>query len=141
MHCPLYSRCPLFGVSAKKVPLYIAFLMPHCPVTVVQRYRDGVCSLLFHLFFIICHPYIPLEMIFYTFYTKLGDMCSFNFAGAVVGLDKTLYSVGEDVELVEVCVVVHTPTISCPIQFPFNVSLNVFTGNAGILFPQHSYSY
>ena len=38
-----------------------------CPVTVVQRYRDGVCSLLFHLFFIICHPYIPLhleEMIF-----------------------------------------------------------------------------
>ena len=49
--------------------LQIAFLMPHCPVTVVQRYRDGVCSLLFHLFFIICHPYIPLhleEMIFYT---------------------------------------------------------------------------
>ena len=39
--------------------LLIAFLMPHCPVTVVQRYRDGVCSLLFHLFFIICHPYIP----------------------------------------------------------------------------------
>ena len=49
--------------------LLIAFLLPHCPVTVVQRYRDGVCSLLFHLFFIICHPYIPLhleEMIFYT---------------------------------------------------------------------------
>ena len=34
--------------------LLIAFLMPHCPVIVVQRYRDGVCSL---LFFIICHPY------------------------------------------------------------------------------------
>ena len=52
--------------------LLIAFLMPHCPVTVVQRYRDGVCSLLFHLFFIICHPYIPLhleEMIFYTCFT------------------------------------------------------------------------
>ena len=32
----------------------------------------GVCSLLFHLFFIICHPYIPLhleEMIFYTCFT------------------------------------------------------------------------
>ena len=26
-------------------------LLPHCPVTVVQRYRDGVCSLLFHLFY------------------------------------------------------------------------------------------
>ena len=46
---------------------YASLLLPHCPVTVVQRYRDGVCSLLFHLFFIICHPYIPLhleEMIF-----------------------------------------------------------------------------
>ena len=42
--------------------LLIAFLMPHCPVTVVQRYGDGVCSLLFHLFFIICHPYIPLHL-------------------------------------------------------------------------------
>ena len=48
---------------------YASLLLPHCPVTVVQRYRDGVCSLLFHLFFIICYPYIPLhleEMIFYT---------------------------------------------------------------------------
>ena len=45
------------------VASYASLLMPHCPVTVVQRYRDGVCSLLFHL----CHPYIPLhleEMIF-----------------------------------------------------------------------------
>ena len=51
------------------VASYASLLMPHCPATVVQRYRDGVCSLLFHLFFIICHPYIPLhleEMIFYT---------------------------------------------------------------------------
>ena len=29
--------------------LLIAFLMPHCPVTVVQRYRDGVFSLLFQM--------------------------------------------------------------------------------------------
>ena len=45
---------------------YASLLMPRCPVTVVERYRDGVCSLLFH-FFIICHLYIPLhleEMIF-----------------------------------------------------------------------------
>ena len=57
--------------------LLIAFLMPHCPVTVVQRYRDGVCSLLFHLFFIICHPYIPLhleEMIFYALESKIEMM-------------------------------------------------------------------
>ena len=52
---------------------YASLLMPHCPVTVVQRYRDGVCSLLFHLFFIICHPYIPLhleEMIFLYLYME-----------------------------------------------------------------------
>ena len=39
----------------------MALLMPHYPVTVVKRYKDGACSLLFHLFFIICHPYIPLN--------------------------------------------------------------------------------
>ena len=38
---------------------YASLLMPHCPVTVVQRYRDGVCSLLFHLFFIILPPLYP----------------------------------------------------------------------------------
>ena len=85
--------------------LLIAFLMPHCPVTVVQRYRDGVCSLLFHLFFIICHPYIPLhleEMIFYTciypalmyavmFYVilnkrkRLGDCVTFLASGTLEG--------------------------------------------------------
>ena len=42
--------------------LLIAFLMPHCPVTVVESYRDGICSLLFHLFFINGHPYIPLHL-------------------------------------------------------------------------------
>ena len=59
-----HEKCYISGVA-----IYASLLMPHCPVTVVQRYRDGVCSLLFHLFFIICHPYIPLhleEMIFYT---------------------------------------------------------------------------
>ena len=32
--------------------------MPHCFVTVLQRYKDGVCSLLFCFFFIMCHPLI-----------------------------------------------------------------------------------
>ena len=45
------------------VASYASLLIPHCPVTVVQRYRDGVCSLLFHLFFIICHPHIPLLLV------------------------------------------------------------------------------
>ena len=43
--------------------------MPHCPATVVQRYKDGVCSLLFHSFFMICHPYIPLHLGEKTCYT------------------------------------------------------------------------
>ena len=50
---------------------YASLLMPHCPVTVAQRYRDGVCSLLFYLFFIICHPYIPLHLDFYLFHPFL----------------------------------------------------------------------
>ena len=44
--------------------LLIALFMLHCPVTVVQRYRDGVCGLLFHLFFIICHPYTTLRLLY-----------------------------------------------------------------------------
>ena len=63
-----------------------ALLMPHCPVTVVQRYRDGVCSLLFHFFSIICHPYIPLhleEMIFYTCIHSLSIVYGRSLALAV----------------------------------------------------------
>ena len=73
LHTPsLYLCTNVTGCIATPSLLLIAFLMPHCPVTFVQRYRDGVCSLLFHLFFIICHPYIPLhleETIFYTCFT------------------------------------------------------------------------
>ena len=39
--------------AAYPIPLSLA-PMPHCLVTVLQRYWDGVCSLFFHLFFIIC---------------------------------------------------------------------------------------
>ena len=41
--------------AAYPIPISLA-PMPHCLVTVLQRYWDGVCSLFFHLFFII----IPL---------------------------------------------------------------------------------
>ena len=75
--------------------LLIAFLMPHCPVTVVQRYRDGICSLLFHLFFIICHPYIPLhleEMIFYTSYFSLAFEWYWFRTQKQTGADKNVLS-------------------------------------------------
>ena len=50
---------------------YASLLLPHCPVTVVQRYRDGVCSLLFHLFFIICHPSFRRNDFLYLLYPFL----------------------------------------------------------------------
>ena len=58
-------------VYTSSVPLVrtIFFESFHCAFTHIgynvlygrQRYRDGVCSPLFPLFFIICHPYIPLH--------------------------------------------------------------------------------
>ena len=49
---------------------YASLLMPHCPVTVVQRYRDGVCSLLFHLFF---HNFPSLYPSTFRIYTCFAD--------------------------------------------------------------------
>ena len=51
---------------------------------------------------------------------------------AVVGLEKTFYQVSEDVGVVEVCAIVYSPTIVCPINFPFNVSLSTRNDSAGI---------
>ena len=43
---------------------------------------------------------------------------------AVVGLEKIFYNVSEDVDVVEVCVIVYSPIVSCPINFTFDVSLS-----------------
>ena len=53
------------------------------------------------------------------------------FSAAVVGLEKTIYSVSEDDGMLEVCAIVTTPDIGCPIQFPFQVSLSTTDGSAG----------
>ena len=50
---------------------------------------------------------------------------------AVVGLERTLYQVSEDVGVVEVCAIVFSPSSPCPIAFPFNVSLSTDDGSAG----------
>ena len=42
---------------------------------------------------------------------------------AVVGQEKTFYRVNEEEGLVEVCVVVDSPSIDCPVQYSFNVSI------------------
>ena len=48
-----------------------------------------------------------------------------------MGLERTLYQVSEDVGVVEVCAIVYSPTDECPIEFPFNVTLNTTDGSAG----------
>ena len=52
-------------------------------------------------------------------------------AAAVVGLERTFYQVSEDVGVVEVCVIVYSPTDECPIEFPFNVTLNTTDCSTG----------
>ena len=53
------------------------------------------------------------------------------FLVAVVGLERTLYNKTEDVVLIEVCVIVYSPNVSCPIAFPFSVNLSTTNGTAG----------
>ena len=57
---------------------------------------------------------------------------------AVVGLENTFYEVSEDAGSVEVCAIVYSPSIDCPIVFPFNISLSTINNTAGIIL--HSYS-
>ena len=52
-------------------------------------------------------------------------------AAAVVGLERTFNQVSEDVGVVEVCAVVYSPEIACPIAFPFDVRLRTLDGSAG----------
>ena len=49
-----------------------------------------------------------------------------------MGLERTFYSVPEDVGVVEVCAIVYSPNIVCPINFPFDVSLSTSDNTAGI---------
>ena len=49
----------------------------------------------------------------------------------MVGLERTFYKVSEDVGVVEVCGLVYSPEIECPIAFAFNVTLKTMYGCAG----------
>lgn len=50
---------------------------------------------------------------------------------ATVGLEQTVYVVSEDGTSVEVCAVVYSPDVDCPIEFSFDVSLSTRNGSAG----------
>ena len=43
---------------------------------------------------------------------------------AIVGFEKIFYNVSEDVGVVEVCAIVYSPIVPCPINFAFDVSLS-----------------
>ena len=48
---------------------------------------------------------------------------------AVVGLEKTVYKVDESVGGVQVCAIVHSPNMSCPITFSFDIPVTTSNGN------------
>ena len=49
----------------------------------------------------------------------------------MVGLEMTFYNVSEEVGFVEVCVIVTPTNTTCPIEFPFNISLSTTDISAG----------
>ena len=51
-----------------------------------------------------------------------------------MGLEMTFYSLSEGVGVVELCAVVYEPNITCPIEFPFNISLSTADGIAGMFY-------
>ena len=65
---------------------------------------------------------------------QVTNHCS---AGATVGLEQTFFSVLQGVGYVELCASVSFPEITCPIEFPFNVSLSTADGTAGICLHLH----
>ena len=56
-----------------------------------------------------------------------------------MGLERTFYNVSEGVGVVELCAVVYEPNITCPTEFPFNVSLSTADGTAGMINLCHMY--
>ena len=51
-----------------------------------------------------------------------------------MGLERTSFNVSETVGVVEVCAIVYSPTIDCPFNFPFDVSLSTSDNTAGMFF-------
>ena len=52
---------------------------------------------------------------------------------AVVGLERTEYTVSEDVDVIEICAIVYEPNgnIDCPIDISFEVQLSTIDDSAG----------
>ena len=53
------------------------------------------------------------------------------FTKAVVGLKRTSYTVLENVGVMEVCTIVYSSSLPCPIDFPFDVEFSTNDSSAG----------
>ena len=51
-----------------------------------------------------------------------------------MGLERRVYTVSEDDNVVEVCAVVLLPSGGCPVEFAFNITLETGDGSAGKCF-------
>ena len=69
----------------------------------------------------------------HSFLNDISSTYHLRNAETMVGLEKTFYNVTEDVGVVEVCAIVYSPTIDCPINFTFDISLSARDGSAGIV--------
>ena len=52
----------------------------------------------------------------------------------MIGLERTIFTVSEDVGVLELCARVFEPAIDCPIEFPFNIDISIADGTAGIIY-------
>ena len=57
-------------------------------------------------------------------------MFSTYFTEAVIGLEKTSYTVSKSVGVMEVCAIVYSPSFACPISHPFEVTFSTADGTA-----------
>ena len=60
------------------------------------------------------------------------DRCFIIATGATVSLEQNRYRVDGGVSEIEVCVRISSPSISCPIKFPFEVGLATDHQSAGV---------
>ena len=75
----------------------------------------------------VCPSYKPEIYSHYLAYSLIDI-----YTAAVVGLERTFYTVSEDDGIVEVCAIVTDPDIMCPIEFPFQVNFSTTNGTAGV---------
>ena len=79
------------------------------------------------------HPHeCRIRYIPYMYTASSYIQCTCSMADAVVGLERTIFTVTENMGVVELCARVFEPDIECPIEFPFDVVLSTADRTAGM---------